>query len=63
MEVRSVTGKADTLSPNAVVLEESALDQVTAGSADITLPQPEDETALKKLPGKRSPPTVTLKRG
>ena len=49
------------------LIEDAALDQASGGDspfppADLSGGElPED--ALKKLPGKRTPPTVTLKRG
>ncbi len=58
-----MTQKAGPSKPNAVILEEKALDRVSAGGGEIAVPLPGDEAALKKLPGKRTPPTVTLKRG
>jgi hypothetical protein len=35
----------------------------TAGPTTLTAPTPTPAPVLKKLPGKRTPPTITLKRG
>src|SRR5688572_29263532 len=58
---------ADKARDKPELIEDEALDAASGGTApyppaDLSGDEP-PEDALKKLPGKRTPPTVTLKRG